>query len=102
VALCGCGPRAQATYVDMIIHGVAALNDRNGSSLVAVRKWIKQNYPETARRQKVRCVPSKRVGFPCVVVYHHPATSLQMRVSARRLPSFGYNLTRPSLWPVRP
>lgn len=41
----------QATYSEMVAQGLETFGDK-GASLVGMRKWIQQYYPETARKHK--------------------------------------------------
>jgi len=36
----------------MILQAISSMNDKNGSSLQAIRKWIQQTYPDTHNKQK--------------------------------------------------
>ncbi|CAM9926013.1 unnamed protein product, partial [Phaeothamnion confervicola] len=40
------------TYMEMARDAIVHLNDRNGSSLPAIRKWVAINYRETQQKQK--------------------------------------------------
>lgn len=47
-----CATVQNVTYTDMALQALEAMDTKGGGSLVAVRKWIVAQYPETMTKQK--------------------------------------------------